>query len=121
MNILAITEQRDNKFKKSAYEIVRTARTIADQTGGDVIALVIGDHVQAIAGELAGYGATKIIVVQQPTLAKYSSTAYAKVIAETAYALAGDKQTILEAGFDGYLPKPITIKSLDEILNLNLK
>ena len=44
-----------------------------------------------------------------------------KVIAETAYALAGDKQTILEAGFDGYLPKPITIKSLDEILNLNLK
>jgi electron transfer flavoprotein alpha subunit len=84
MNILAITEQRDNKFKKSAYEIVRTARTIADQTGGDVIALVIGDQVQAIAGELAGYGATKILVVQQPTLAKYSSTAYAKVIAETA-------------------------------------
>ena len=84
MNILAIAEQRDNKFKKTAFEVVYTARTIADQTGGDVIALVIGEQVQAIAGELAGYGATKIMVVQQPVLAKYSSTAYAKIIAETA-------------------------------------
>jgi CheY-like chemotaxis protein len=44
-----------------------------------------------------------------------------KVIAETAYALAGDRSRILDAGFDGYLPKPITKKSLDEIINLNLK
>ena len=40
-----------------------------------------------------------------------------KIIAETAYALSGDKRKILEAGFDGYLPKPITQKSLEEILN----
>jgi len=84
MKILAFAEQRDNKLKKSAFEIVRTARTIADQTGGDVIALVIGDHVQAVAGELGGYGATKILIVQQPELGKYSVTAYAKVIAEAA-------------------------------------
>ena len=44
-----------------------------------------------------------------------------KVIAETAYALAGDRSRILDAGFDGYLPKPITKESLDEIINLNLK
>jgi electron transfer flavoprotein alpha subunit len=45
---------------------------------------VIGDHVEAIAGELGGYGATKILAVQQPNLGKYSSTAYSKVIAEVA-------------------------------------
>jgi electron transfer flavoprotein alpha subunit len=84
MKILAIAEQRDNKLKKSAFEVVRTARTIADQTGGDVVALVIGDQVQTIAGELGGYGAAKVIVVQQPKLEKYSSTAYSKIIAETA-------------------------------------
>jgi electron transfer flavoprotein alpha subunit len=84
MKILAFAEQRDNKFKKSAFEVVRTARTIADQTGGDVIALVIGGQVQDIAGELGGYGATRVLVVQQPKLGKYSSTAYAKVIAEAA-------------------------------------
>ncbi len=82
MKILAFAEQRDNKFKKSAHEVVRTARTIADQTGGEVIALVIGSQVQSIAGELGGYGAQKIIAVQHPKLEKYSSTAYSKIIAE---------------------------------------
>ena len=84
MKILAVAEQRDNKLKKSAYEVVRTARTIADQTGGEVIALVIGNQVQIIAGELGGYGANKVIAVQQPKLEKYSSTAYAKVVSEIA-------------------------------------
>ena len=84
MKILAFAEQRDNKLKKSAFEVVHTARTIADQIGGEVIALVIGDQVQVIAGELGGYGATKILAVQQPKIGKYSSTAYAKVIAEIA-------------------------------------
>jgi electron transfer flavoprotein alpha subunit len=84
MKILAFAEQRDNKLKKSAFEVVHTARTIADQTGGEVIALVIGDQVQAIADELGGYGATKILVIQHSKLGKYSSTAYAKVIAEVA-------------------------------------
>jgi electron transfer flavoprotein alpha subunit len=84
MKILAFAEQRDNKLKKSTFEVIRTARTIADQTGGELIALVIGDQVQAIAGELGGYGATKVLAVQQPKLGKYSSTAYAKVIAEVA-------------------------------------
>ena len=84
MKILVFAEQRDGKLKKSAFEVVRTARTIADQIKGEIIALVIGDQVQAIAGELGGYGATKVLVAQQPKLGKYSSTAYAKVIAETA-------------------------------------
>jgi electron transfer flavoprotein alpha subunit len=82
MKIIAVAEQRDNKFKKSAFEVVRTARTIADQTGGEVIALVIGGQVQAIASELDGYGAQRVLAVQQPKLEKYSSTAYSKVIAE---------------------------------------
>jgi CheY-like chemotaxis protein len=43
-----------------------------------------------------------------------------KVIAETAYALAGDDRKILEAGFDDYLPKPITRDSLQTTLARNL-
>jgi electron transfer flavoprotein alpha subunit len=82
MKIIAVAEQRNNKFKKSAFEVVHTARTIADQTGGEVIALVVGSQAQAIASELSGYGAHTILAVQQPKLEKYSSTAYAKVVAE---------------------------------------
>ncbi|MFN8211088.1 MAG: response regulator [Bacteroidales bacterium] len=43
-----------------------------------------------------------------------------KIIAETAYALAGDDRKILSAGFDDYLPKPITKESLEEILKKHL-
>lgn len=59
-----------------------------------------------------GYNAMKEIKKIKPDM---------KVIAETAYALPGDKRKILEAGFDGYLPKPISKESLEEIVNLNLK
>ncbi len=38
------------------------------------------------------------------------------IIAETAYALAGDRKKIIEAGFDDYLPKPISLEKLKEIL-----
>jgi electron transfer flavoprotein alpha subunit len=82
MKIIAFAEQRDNKLKKPAFEVVRTARIIADQTGGEVIALIVGSQVKEIAGELGGYGANKVLVVQQPKLEKYSCTAYAKIIAE---------------------------------------
>ena len=39
-----------------------------------------------------------------------------KIIAETAYALAGDDRKILAAGFDDYLAKPISRESLENIL-----
>lgn len=43
-----------------------------------------------------------------------------RIIAETAYALAGDERKILTAGFDDYLPKPITKESLETIISRNL-
>ena len=49
MKILVFAEQRENKFKKPAFEAVRAARNVADQLGGEVIGLVIGGAVQSIA------------------------------------------------------------------------
>ncbi|HVN47620.1 MAG TPA: electron transfer flavoprotein subunit alpha/FixB family protein [Bacteroidota bacterium] len=84
MKILAIVEQRDYKIKKNAYEVVATARSLAQQTNGEVTALVIGDNIPSAAAELGAYGASKVIAVQHPKLAKYSATAYAKIAAEIA-------------------------------------
>jgi CheY-like chemotaxis protein len=58
-----------------------------------------------------GYHAMKEIKKMKPEI---------KIIAETAYALAGDEKKILAAGFDDYLPKPITKESLDIIISRNL-
>ncbi len=84
MKILAVAEQRDNKLKKTAFEVTRTARTLADQLSGEVVALVVGENVQAIAGDLGRYGAHRVVTVDHPGLKLYSTTAYAKVVAEVA-------------------------------------
>ena len=84
MKILVVAEQRDNKFKKPAFEAVRAARNAADQTGSEVIALVIGGAVESIAPSLGGYGANKVLVAQDARLASYAPRAYAKLIASAA-------------------------------------
>jgi electron transfer flavoprotein alpha subunit len=84
MKILAFAEQRNSQFKKTAFEVVTAAATIARQLNGEVVAVVIGNNVASIAGELGAYGAAKIVVVEDARLALYSTTAYAKVIADVA-------------------------------------
>jgi len=84
MMILACAEQRDGKFKKSTFETVSTARNLAGQLGAPFAALVIGSGVESMARELEQYGADRVLVVDLPELTRFSSTAWAKVIADVA-------------------------------------
>ncbi len=84
MKILAFAEQREGKFKKSAFEVTQTAKKISVQLGAELLTLVIGDNVELFASELSSYGAGKILVVQDPRLHFYSTTAYAKIVADIA-------------------------------------
>ncbi|MEE9226021.1 MAG: electron transfer flavoprotein subunit alpha/FixB family protein [Bacteroidota bacterium] len=82
--ILSFAEQRDNAFKKSAFEVTKAGKTIAEETGSELVVLVIGSSVERIAPELGGYGATRVLIAEDPRLEKYSTTAYAKIVAEVA-------------------------------------
>ncbi|MFQ5797643.1 MAG: electron transfer flavoprotein subunit alpha/FixB family protein [Bacteroidota bacterium] len=82
--ILGFAEQRDNAFKKSAFEVTKAGKTIAEETGSELVVLVVGSSVERIAPELGGYGATRVLIAEDPRLEKYSTTAYAKIVAEVA-------------------------------------
>jgi len=84
MTILAFAEHRDGKFKKSSFETVRVARNIADALNAEVCALVVGSGVAAMAKELGQYGASRVLVVDDPALAAHANRAFATVIAAVA-------------------------------------
>ncbi|MFZ0611083.1 MAG: electron transfer flavoprotein subunit alpha/FixB family protein [Desulfobacterales bacterium] len=81
MSVLAIAEQRDGKFRKVTYEAVSEGRRIADAMGTELAALVLGSGIEAAAGELAKFGADKIIVADDPRLADYLTDTYTAVAA----------------------------------------
>lgn len=80
--VLLITEQRDGVFRKVSYEAASEGRRLADALNTDLTTVVIGSGVENIAGELEKYGADKIIVADDPSLAEYTTDAYTNVLAE---------------------------------------
>ncbi len=84
MKLLAFAEQREGKFKKSAFEVTQTAKGIADKLGAELVVLVIGNNIEGIIPELGAYGATRVVAVQDERFQHYSTTAYAKIAAEVA-------------------------------------
>jgi electron transfer flavoprotein alpha subunit len=84
MTILAFAEHRDGKIKKSSFETVRAARTVADTLKADCCALIIGSGISSLAKELGPYGASRVFVVDDPSLAAHANLAFAKVIATVA-------------------------------------
>jgi len=79
--VFVITEQRDSAFRKVSFEAVSEGRRVADGLGAEVTAVVIGSGIEGLAAELEKYGPDKILVVDDPALADYTTDAYTNVIA----------------------------------------
>lgn len=92
-NVFVIAEQRDGKIMKVSYELIGKARELANDLGQDVIAVLMGSGIEAVAGDLAKAGADKVIVVDDPMLAEYVTEPYAK--AATAVIKANDPEIVL--------------------------
>lgn len=81
--ILAVLEQRENKIKKSSFEVVSTAAGLAKDLGLAAQAVVIGDTVENIQ-DISKYGITNVTHFKSSELANYSSSAYTNIIVEFA-------------------------------------
>lgn len=84
MKILAFAEQREGKFKKTAFEVTKAASDISEKLGAELVVLVVGSGIEMISSELGRFGAKRVIVVDDTRLNFYSATAYAKIITEVA-------------------------------------
>ena len=84
---------------KQAIDIIRSSQQI------DLVVMDI------MMPELDGYEATRMIK---------SSHREIPVIAQTAYAMAGDKERMQEAGCDDYVSKPLDFKHALSVMNRHL-
>ena len=60
--ILAFAEQRNNEFRKPAFEVTGAAARLAKDMGGEAVAVVAGSGVEGMAAELGTYGAARVVV-----------------------------------------------------------
>lgn len=81
MSILIYAESAEGKFKKVAFELASYGKKVAESMGTSVTAVTInaGD-----VSELAKYGVSKVLKVNDGKLGAFSAKAYADVIKQAA-------------------------------------
>ncbi|MDE8562878.1 electron transfer flavoprotein subunit alpha/FixB family protein [Anoxybacillus rupiensis] len=76
--VLALAEIRDGSLRNVSFEAIAAAKTIAQ--GGEVVAVLAGESVQAYANELIAYGADRVVAVESDQLKTYTPDGYAQAL-----------------------------------------
>ena len=84
--IAVYLETRDGKIKKSSLEALSEAKRRGAELGVETAAVLVGGAVATLAPGALALGAAKVYIIENKSLADYSSQAYARTLA----ALAGD-------------------------------
>ena len=79
-SIWVFIEQTDGKIADVSLELTGKARELADQLGYEVVGLVFGHDVAALADEVIAHGADRILLADHPELAVYRTLPYARVL-----------------------------------------
>lgn len=96
--ILVVADHKDGKLRKSAYELMSAAKTLAADLGSDVTALLYGADVSA-AQELATLS-PKVITIEDDALANLRAGTSCKVVHQVAQGL-GAQVIMLSASKSG--------------------
>ncbi len=73
-------EQRDGVVQKVSLELTSKGRQIADKLGVPLTAVLLGNDISGLAGQLISYGADKVLTVDHPLLKNYTTDGYTKAI-----------------------------------------
>lgn len=72
--VLVLGEVRDGSLRNVSYEAIAAAKTVAE--GGEVVGVLIGDSVSSLSTNLIQYGADRVVVVENPSLAQYTTDGF---------------------------------------------
>lgn len=75
-------EQREGKIMDVSIELLGEGRKIADKLKVELTAVLLGENLEPLAKELAGYGADNILSVEDKFLSTYTTEVYTRVINE---------------------------------------
>lgn len=87
--ILVFIEQRNGQIKKSSFETVSKAKSIADKLDSTIEAVVIGNSITD-AETIGKYGINNVTHIKHSDLENYSTSAYSKLISEHANEIDAD-------------------------------
>lgn len=76
-NIWVLIETERGCAKPSGYELLSAGRLLADKSGEELAAVVIGSRVKEAALEAGRYGADRVILADGPEYETYSTDAFA--------------------------------------------
>jgi electron transfer flavoprotein alpha subunit len=76
MDILVVLEENHGSLHRLSKEAIAGAQEI----GGEVVALAIGQHANVVAGELSSFDLTDVITVDHEMVATYNADGYSEVI-----------------------------------------
>jgi electron transfer flavoprotein alpha subunit len=80
--VFVVAEQRDGALRKVSFELASAARKLADQTGDEVSAILLGSGIESLAAELGKFGVDKVFVGDNAALEPYITEAHAQVVAK---------------------------------------
>jgi len=74
--VIVLGEIREGALRNVSFEAIAAAKKISD--GGEVVAVLLGDAVQALGAEMVQYGADRVVTVEHPHLKTYTSDGYSQ-------------------------------------------
>ncbi len=78
-DIYVLIEHLQGKVSDMSYMMLAAGLPLAEASGGDLVAMLLGQDAQGLASDL---GADRVLYVEHPALANFNPDAYTRVVAE---------------------------------------
>jgi electron transfer flavoprotein alpha subunit len=75
--IFVVLEERDGRVSRASWEALAAGQLLATQSGEPLTAVVMGASTESLSNEAAAKSASKVIRIEHPLLARYTSDGYA--------------------------------------------